>query len=273
MQLFSYGWKRQIVMHGVFLALLVSTGTAVGQKASADNGGEQTIHAQEIVSRMLEKNRERSAALEHYTTERTYRIAYTGTGGDHAGELYVHADYVGGERKRLTVTSQTGSPFLCDRILKKLVEDEAEESGEANRKMMLTPDNYDVTLMGEETVMGVDFAPGAAANGAVKTWVLAVSPKRDNKYGYSGKVWISQDDYAIVRIVGEPAKAPSFLMERAKFDSLYARRGQIWLPARNRSKTHLRFGGDADLTIDYGTYSEISARTVKPLVQTASLHP
>jgi hypothetical protein len=219
---------------------------------------------------MLDKSRQRAAALEHYTTDRTYRIAYTGTGGDHVGELHVHAEYLGAERKKLTVTSQSGSPFLCNKILKKLVEDEAEESGEANRKMMLTPDNYDVAMLGEDVVEGVDFAPGASPGGAVKTWVLSVTPKKDNKFGYTGKVWISQDDFAIVRIVGEPAKAPSFLMDKAQFDSLYARRGQIWLPARNSSATHLRFGGDAQLSIDYGSYAELAARVVKPPVQTAS---
>jgi hypothetical protein len=262
---------RQFAAGAAISALLFSAKIGAGQSMAANHGNGQSIGAQEIVSRMLEKNRERSAALQHYTTERTYTIAYTGTGGDHSGELRVHAEYLGGERKKLTVISQTGSPFLCNRILKKLVDNESEESGESNRKMMLTPDNYDVSLVDEDTLTGVDFASGAAGNGAVKTWVLHVTPRSDNKFGYTGKVWISQDDYAIVRIVGEPAKAPSFLMDRAQFDSLYARRGQIWLPARNSSSTHLRFGGDAKLTIDYGTYSEIAAQAVKPLVQTAAL--
>ncbi len=271
MQVFSRGLKRRIAAHVVLTLSLVSVGTAAGQKASPDDGKGRSVSAQDIVSRMLAKSRERSAALEHYATDRTYKIAYKGTGGDHSGQLRVHAEYLGNERKRLTIVSQTGSPFLCDQVLKKLVESESEESGEANRRMMLTPENYDVSVLGEETLTGVDFAPGAAPNGAVATWVLAVAPKKDNKYGYSGRVWISQDDYAIVRIVGEPAKAPSFLMERAKFDSLYARRGQMWLPSHNSSTTHLRFGGDAEMTIDYGSYSEIAARVVKPLVQTASL--
>lgn len=271
-QLFLQSGKRKIAARVVLTVSLLSFGAAVGQRASADDGKGPSIDVQEIVSRMLEKNRQRAAALEHYTTDRIYTIAYTGTGGDHGGELRVHAEYLGGEHKKLSIVSQTGSPFLCNHILRKLVEDESEESGEANRKMMLTPDNYDVALAGEATLTGVDFAPGAAPNGAVKTWVLQVTPKRDNKFGYSGKVWISQDDYAIVRIVGEPAKAPSFLMDRAQFDSMYARRGQIWLPAHNSSSTHLKFGGDARLTIDYGVYPEIAARVVKPLVQTASLH-
>jgi hypothetical protein len=271
-QLFSRNWKWHVAIDGVFCLSLLSVGTAAGQKAPANNGRGGSINVQEIVSRMLEKNRERSAALEHYSTDRTYRIAYTGTGGAHAGELRVHADYLGGERKKLTVVSRTGSPFLCNKILKKLVDDEADESGEGNRRMMLTPENYEVRLEGEETLTGVDFGPGAAANGAVRTWVLGVAPQRDNQYGYSGQVWISQDDYAIVRIVGEPAKPPSLLMEKSKFDSLYARRGQIWLPTHNSSTTHLRFGGDATLTIDYGSYPEIAARQVEPLVQSASLH-
>jgi hypothetical protein len=270
MQSFSASVQARI-MAGVVLCFSVfAVGAAWGQSAATGGEDRHALSAQEVVARMLEKNRQRAAALEHYTTDRTYRIAYTGAGGDHAGELHVHAEYLGAERKKLTVTSQSGSPFLCNKILKKLVEDEAEESGEANRKMMLTPDNYDVAMLGEDVVEGVDFAPGASPRGAVKTWVLSVTPKKDNKFGYTGKVWISEDDFAIVRIVGEPAKAPSFLMDKAQFDSLYARRGQVWLPARNSSATHLRFGGDAKLSIDYGSYSQLAAVAVKPPVQTAS---
>lgn len=264
MQLFGRGWKQRIGVHLILSASLLSVGTAAQQVRRAETGVRQTMDVQEIVARMLRKNRQRSEALEHYTTDRTYKIAYTGTGGDHGGELHVHAEYLGGERKRLTVISQTGSPFLCNRILKKLVEEESQESGEANRKMMLTSDNYDVSMAGEETLQGVDLSRGTlTGGGAVKTWVLRVKPKQDNKYGYTGTVWISQDDFAIVRIVGEPAKPPSFLMVSAHFDTRYARHGEMWLPAHNSSATHLRFGGDANLTIDYGSYSQIAAREVR----------
>ena len=267
----SLGWKRQIGTQVVLCLAFLPVGRSAEQQTSADASGSRQgtssrgLSVQEILSRMLEKNRERSAALEHYTTDRTYKIAYTGTGGGHAGELQVRAEYLGGERKKLTVLSQTGSPFLCNRVLRKLVEDEAEESSEANQKMMLTAQNYEFSMVGEGIVQGVDFSPGAAHGGAVKTWLLRVTPKRDNKYGYKGTVWISQDDFAVVRIVGEPAKPPSFLMERANFDSLYARHGEMWLPSRNESATHLRFGGDANLTINYGSYPQIAARAVSSL--------
>src|ERR1700733_7734060 len=43
--------------------------------------------ADEIAARMVVKNAERQAALEHYASERTYRVEYKGTGGAHFGEL------------------------------------------------------------------------------------------------------------------------------------------------------------------------------------------
>jgi len=261
----SRAGKRRWVVRVVLGLSLLGAAAAFGQ--ATGSGG---ITAREVVSRMLERNRQRAAALDHYTTDRTYRIAYTGTGGAHQGELRVHAEYLGAERKSLTVVGQSGSPFLCNKVLRKLVEDEEESSVEANRMMMLTPANYDVALAAEEILPDVDLGGGTLA--PVKAWVITVTPTRENRFGYVGKVWISEDDYAIIRIVGDPVRAPSFWMEKAHFDSRYMRRGQIWLPGRNVSSTHLRFGGDATLSIDYGSYPEVAARAVKPVETLAANH-
>ena len=49
--------------------------------------------ADQIVSRLMEKNSERQKELESYTSERTYRVEYHGTGGEHHGQIVVHAEY------------------------------------------------------------------------------------------------------------------------------------------------------------------------------------
>jgi hypothetical protein len=104
----------------------------------------------------------------------------------------------------------------------------------------------------------------ATAVGPVRTWVLRVTPKVDNKFTYRGRVWVSQDDFAVVRIQGEPAKNPSFWINHASFESVYTRRGDVWLPAKNVSSSHVRIGGEATMTIEYGTYPVVAARPLKP---------
>jgi len=108
--------------------------------------------------------------------------------------------------------------------------------------MMLSTENYDVVLSGKAWVDGQS------------AWVLKVSPKVNNKFTYCGTVWVNTEDYAVMRLAGEPAKNPSWWINRTRFDSQYVRRGEFWLPGRNVSTSHVRIGGDATLTIDYGSY-------------------
>jgi len=129
--------------------------------------------AAEIVARMLDKNQERLAALQHYESERTYKVEYTGTGGEHHAAIQVHAVYTGPNQKQLTVVSESGSKFICDKVLRKAVESEQEASAQSNRmQMTLGPENYSAELVGEETI--------ATPSGPVATWVLQVTPKVDN---------------------------------------------------------------------------------------------
>jgi outer membrane lipoprotein-sorting protein len=253
------GFGQRMSVRGlVSLALMGTVAAAWGQNAARPS-------ADEVLARMLEKNRERLAALERYTTERTYEVYYTGTGGEHKAELKVRAEYTGPDEKRFTVESESGSKFICDKVLRKLVESEQEAGDRANRmQSALNAENYNAKIVGEELVE----PPGAGQ--AEKAWVLEVTPKTPSRFTYTGRVWVSEDDYAVMRIAGEPAKSPSWWIDRAHFDSRYVRRGQIWLPGRNVSSSHVRIGGEATLTIDYGSYPEVAARAVRPLGETVA---
>ena len=236
----------------------VSSNNLVGVNVAAAPGADGVRPAvAQIVARMLEKNKERLAALEQYESERTYKVEYTGTGGEHHAELQVRMVYTGPNGKHFTVESESGSKFLCDKVLHKLVEGEQEAGAKSNQmQTTLGPDNYDAALVGEELV--------ATAGGPVRAWVLRVTPKIDNKFTYRGKVWVSEDDYAVVKIQGEPAKSPSWWINHAAFESDYVRRAGVWLPERNISSSHVRIGGEATLTIEYGTYPVVTTLAVKP---------
>lgn len=210
--------------------------------------------ADQIVSQLMEKNSERQKDLESYTSERTYRVEYHGTGGEHHGELVVHAEYGEQGEKHLTVISQSGSKLICERVLRKMVETEQEASEKSNRvQMMLSPQNYQFELLGQESLDGTE------------TWVLHVVPKVDNKLTYRGRIWVSEDDFAVVRVQGEPAKNPSWWINRASFDWRYGKHGKFWLPERSVGLSHVRIGGEAKLTIEYSAYHIVSTRDAQPL--------
>ncbi len=152
-----------------------------------------------IVAHLETKNAERQRELESYTSERFYRVEYRGTGGEHRGELVVHVEYGEHGEKHLAVISETGSKLICERVLRKMVETEQEASEGSNRKqIMLSAENYTFELLGEQMIDGVP------------SWILRVSPKVENKLTYRGRVWVSKEDSAVVRVQGEPAKNPSW---------------------------------------------------------------
>ncbi len=260
------GKQKKLVLTSAFLIAATLGAVAQGSKTSSESDPNHAKAAL-IIDRMLRKNRERVAALDHYTSERTYRVEYNGTGGEHHAEVAVHAEYNNPERKKLTIVGESGSKFICEKVLRKLVEGEQEASERSNRaQISLGPDNYDAELLGEE----VPNWPGAEPG--VRAWVLRVTPKVDNKFTYKGRIWVSQDDYAVMRILAEPAKNPSIWINHATLDSRYVRRGDIWLPGKNVSTSHVRIGGEAKLTIDYGTYPVMAARAIHNAVETAEMH-
>ena len=244
------------------IAVPSASDTAVPHTPLRTHANAASPTAAEIIERMLPRNQERLATLERYESERTYRVEYTGTGGEHHAEVHVHAEYMAPDQKRLTVVSQSGSKLLYEKVLRRLVESEQEATAQSTRmQMTLGPKNYDVELLGEETLPMPD--------GPIRTWILRVTPKVINKFTYRGSIWVSEDDYALVKIQGEPAKNPSWWINRAKFESTYLRRGHLWLPSKITSSSHVRIGGEATLTIEYGAYPVLLERTPRAIVESA----
>src|SRR5438445_7491056 len=68
-------------------------------------------------------------------------------------------------------------------------------SGKSHRDSTITAANYTFTLLGEQDL------------GANHCFVVQATPTRSDKYLFEGKVWIDAQDYAVVQIVGHPAKS------------------------------------------------------------------
>lgn len=233
---------NELVLIGLFLVTV--TGISSAQRPVEP----LATQASEIVRRLGQHDLERQALLERYGSERTYRIEYHGPMGDRSAELQARMDFSAPDQKHFTVVSETGSAMFCHKVLDRLMESEQEGALEPNHlRTMLTEKNDNFRLMGEDDVDGV------------RAWVLEVSPKLDSKFNYKGKVWVSMDDYAVVRIVGSPAKSPSWIAGKATFDYRYAPYGRFWLPQRSVTVSHPRLGGEVTLTVDYGTYDIVAA--------------
>ncbi len=145
--------------------------------------------------------------------------------------------------KEFTIRSETGSKLLIERVFKKLLQSEKEALTEENpRRTALNRDNYLFAQVGYESTPGGSFH------------ILSVEPRTKNKFLYRGRIWVDAEDFAVVRLEGEPAKNPSFWTKDTKIEQIYAKVSDFWFPTSIRSTTSIRLGGRAYLTIDYKDY-------------------
>lgn len=195
----------------------------------------------QIFAQLLAHNEQRKAALADYTALRTYQVV------DLKGK--VHAEEVGRmefrapDKKTFIVTSEKGSGLIRHLALNPLIASEIETAaGKEHHDSAISPENYTLTLLGEQEV------------GPYRCFVVQAAPKRNDKYLFEGKLWIDVDDYAVVRIEGHPAKKLSFWIERADFVRQYQKIGGFWLPQRDETLVQVRLYGKKVLTIDHQDY-------------------
>ncbi len=197
----------------------------------------------DVVRNLQQKNAQRAAALEGLVGTRVYRMQYRGLPSDRDAEMVVNMTYHAPSAKQFSVVSTKGSKFIIDHVFKKLLEGEQEASSDENRRRTaLSSENYDFTLAGYEK------SPEG------ERYVLNLLPKTKNKFLYRGKIWVDANDFAVVRIEGEPEKNPSFWIKKTEIAHQYIKVNDFWLPAENHTESTIRLGGKATLSIEYRDY-------------------
>lgn len=235
----------------IFLSIAAYSQSAIPGSPSAANlnSTKLPLSSADIVEQMLHRNQERAAELRHYESVRHYSVQYKGYTANIAATLVVDATYDVATGKSFRILSQTGNKLLVDKVLKRLVESEKDADRDKS-STALTPANYQFSLDGTDIVNGRP------------AYVLNVEPLVDSKYLYRGKIWVDSADFAVTRIAAQPAKNPSIWISSTAINHQYTRVDGFWLPAENRSETHVRVGGTAELTIDYGKYQVEGQGTV-----------
>ncbi len=247
-----------IELGGGLLALAFSM-AAAGQNLPLLGSGDvkypgegALLSAQQVAGKLEERNAQRAAALEQFSSTRVYHMQYRGFPSDRDAEMVVKVDYNAPNTKQFTVVSQTGSKFIIEHVFRKLLDGEQEAANEENRRhSALTTENYDFTAAGYEVT------PSGAQ------YVLNLWPKTKNKFLYRGKIWVDAKDFAVVRIEGEPARNPSIWIKKTAVNHRYMKVNDFWLPTENRTESTIRLGGEAVLSIDYKDYKITKAAPLR----------
>jgi len=233
-----------LFVSGAFAALSAIPSVAAHQAdPPAVDAQKAPLPVDQVVSRLVERNREREEALRKFQGTRVYSVKYTGFFGAHSAEMTVNVSYTSPDHKEFTIVSQSGSKFIVDHVLKGLLDGEKESANPDNRqRTTLNATNYDFTLDQYDT------------SGETPQYVLDVKPKKDSKFVYRGKIWVDGRDFAVTRIQAEPAKSPSFWVKKSEVNHRYEKVDEFWLPAENKTDSWIRLGGHAVLSIEYQDY-------------------
>jgi hypothetical protein len=198
--------------------------------------------ADEVVSRMVERDNQRQSALEGYTAMRRYVLENRDF--RKRAEMLVRLTCGRDGSKQFETVSFSGWGGARKLVFSRLLKAETEASDTRVRDdSRMIPQNYSFETVGEEPV---NDRPA---------YVLAVTPKEPKKYLMQGKIWIDAEEYAIVRIEGAPAKNPSIWIRNVRFVRTYAKHGALWLPGTDDSVTDVRVFGSTVLTIEYFDYA------------------
>jgi len=220
------------------------------------------LTADEVASRLQERNREREAALRKLQGTRIYQVQYHGFFGTRDAEMVVNYNYAAPNDKEFTVVSQSGSKFVIDHVIKGLLDGEKEAA---------TDENHDRSALDNRNYK---FALDDAENSRdASQYVLDVIPKTDNKFLYRGKIWVDAKDFAVTHIEAEPAKSPSFWVKKSEVHHRYEKVDDFWLPAENKTESWIRMGGHALLSIEYKDYKITESTPLAPVAEVGSQAP
>jgi hypothetical protein len=216
----------------LFSAIATAAYGSAGQAPTAD----------EVAARMMARDNERQASFHGYTGYRRYVL--DNQRFHKRAEIVVRITCLKDGSKEFETISETGWGGARKHVFSRLLEAETDAAQpEVRERSRITPENYSFEMAGAENLDGRP------------VYVMTIAPKTPNKYLMRGRIWVDAEEYAIVRIEGEPAKNPSFWIKSVQFVHNYEKSGSFWLPVSDRSETEARIFGGTQVTIEYFNYN------------------
>ena len=207
--------------------------------ASATVNAHLQLSADEIVTRMIERDQARRIALGSYTWTSQYVL----DNKERHAEMTVQWTRQSDGAKHFEIVSEKGDGCIRDHVFHKLLESEVEASQPSlQERNRMNTNNYSFQLQGVEPI-----------NGRL-AYVLEIQPKNEAKYLTKGRIWVDTEDYAVVQVEGSPSKKPSFWTNHVSYVQTFEKTGDFWLASSNRSITEVKVFGKAEMLIKHFDY-------------------
>jgi hypothetical protein len=206
---------------------------------------EQNNTTEDLFRRLNARHRWQETRLIRLSGVRTYKLE--NSEDKIVAEEAVVVEYRAPATETFTTTSGKGSGFVRHRVFQRLMKVE-EKRIRVNKDpdSLITPENYAFDVVGTDRI------------GNSHCSVVHAVPKRKEMDLFEGKIWIDNQDSAIVKITGHLAKSPSFWVKQVDFVRDYQKIDGFWLLSREEAVSAIRIFGKETLTVDYQNYTRVT---------------
>ena len=197
----------------------------------------------EIVNRM-EEARLRNKTTPPFQLTREYKM-FHGDDRSPASDVKAEINVIPPSDREFRIIDSRGSD-RGEKVVRKILEHEAQAEKLDPSPTGITRDNYDFSLAGRQFFEGVN------------CYILNLKPKRQEPSLIDGQAWIDPDTYALRKIEGKMAKSPSWWVKDVNLVVNFGDIAGIWMQTASQAIADVRV---------IGKYTVVS-RAVQ--VQTAS---
>ena len=167
-----------------------------------------------------------------YEVTREYKV-FRGAEKQSISEVIAQINFVPPDMKTYKIIQSKGNS-RGEKMVRELLDRET-ESTKNGRGSEISRTNYDFVFLRRENF------------GLVPEYVLAIFPKRPDKYLIRGQIWVDATTFRIRRIEGVPARSPSFWLKEIHVTLQFAQLGEMWVPVTFDGIATVRFLGQYTL--------------------------
>jgi hypothetical protein len=167
-----------------------------------------------------------------YEVTREYKV-FRGADKQSTSEVMAQISFVPPDMKTYKIIQSQGNS-RGEKMVRELLDSET-ESTKKGRGSEISRTNYDFVFLRRQNF------------GIVPEYVLAIFPKRQDKYLLRGQIWVDASTFRIRRIEGLPAKSPSFWLKNIHITLQFAQLGGMWVPVTFDAIATVRFLGQYTL--------------------------
>jgi outer membrane lipoprotein-sorting protein len=230
-------------MRNLFLILV----TAMAACAAAGQAAPAPADLENILTRVEQAQAENRAHFQPYVVTRQYRL-YKKEGDQATSEVIADITFQPPDQKKYQIRRSHGSGS-GEKVVRRVLEREAEMTRDPGQ-IEISRSNYDFALLRTEQL------------GGIPVYVLELKPKRCDKNLLKGLAYVDANTHLIRRLVGHPAKNPSWLIKDLQLTLTFAAVHGMWMQTASEAVANVRFVGKHVFTSQ-----DMSVRTVQQVAQ------